>query len=314
MTVKQKVMGRSVEEALGVEHFDANETAMYQRALEYIKAEPFNVEYANFVGRTIVPVSSDVDPGAESVVYQSYNMIGEAKIVSHYADDLPLADLVASETNRRVVTLADAYHYSVFDMRKAIRSGMSLPEGRGMAARRALEQKLEKLIAFGSSAHNIPGLTAYPSVPVVSGGGTAWASATDAQILSDIRLLKNSITTGTQNIHRVTKLIVPNAIFEILSFKLISNTSMSILQWLRDPANFGLEVAPWEAFATAGGSSSTRIMAGQFERSIIRTEITEEITQEPAQWTNLAAKVPMHMRTTGVVANYPLAFAYMDGR
>lgn len=308
-----KLLTKSAEEAIGVEHFDANETAMFQRGLESIKAQAFDVLYAPFKGRSVAPVASDTDPYADAIVYQSYDMVGEAKIVSNYADDLPLADMIASESTRRLVTIADAYHYSLLDLGKMAR-GRPLPEGRAQAARRAIEQKLEKVIALGSSPHNIPGMTAYPSVPVVAGIGPAWTGATTTQILTDIRALVSSVTTGTQNVHTVNKMIVPNSVYEILSFKLIDNTSMSILTWLRDPANMGLTVESWEVFATAGVGSTTRIMVGQFDASICRTEIAQELKVEPGQADNLAVKFPMHLRTAGFVINYPLAFAYMDGR
>lgn len=294
---------------------DANETAMFGRQLESIKPATFDVLYAQFKGRTVAPVASDTDPYAESIVYQSYDMVGEGKIVSNYADDLPLADMVASESVRKLVTIGAAYHYSFLDVGRMAKQGRPLPEGRAMAARRAVEQKLEKVIALGSAPHNIPGMTAYPNVPVVSTALPAWASATTSQILADIRALVSSITTGTQNVHTPNKILVPNSVMEILRFKLIDNTSMSILEWIQNPSGpIGLMVEAWEQFATAGVSSATRIMAGQFDASICRTEIPQELVVEAGQPDNLVVKFPMHLRTAGFVINYPLAFAYMDAR
>lgn len=314
MTDQKKLLSNAAAEMVGVEHMDANETANMNRALEAVKAKSFDVLHIPFRTRTELPVASDVDPSAESIVYPSFDMVGEAAVVSNYADDLPLADAIQTEATRRVVTLGMSYQYTKQDLRRAAR-GMNLPARKAEAARRGIEQKLEKVIVSGSAPHNIPALSAYPGVPIVSTALPAWASATSAQVLADIAALTNAIVSTSGGIHRPNKMFVPEATYQTLKFLMIANTNQSILSWLMDPVNMmGIQVVPWNTFATAGASSATRVMLGQFTDDICRVEITQEIEVEAGQPKNLSVIFPMTLRTAGFVVNYPLAFAYMDAR
>lgn len=78
-------------------HFDSAEDAsvFFARELDYIKAETYDVLYPEFTANNLFPTSSEVDPGAQSVTFYSYDKSGFAKIIQNYATDLPVPTLRA---------------------------------------------------------------------------------------------------------------------------------------------------------------------------------------------------------------------------
>src|ERR1700751_3159591 len=101
-------------------HFDSNESMFLQRQLDYIKQQTYDIKYAELKSRKLIPVSSEVDPGAEKIFYRQYDQSGLAKIISNYADDLPDADVSGKEFSASVKTLGASYKYNVQEMRAAV--------------------------------------------------------------------------------------------------------------------------------------------------------------------------------------------------
>jgi hypothetical protein len=53
----------------GEDRLDANETAVLTQQLEYMRARTADVERPAFRARQFVPVTSEVDPGADTWAY-----------------------------------------------------------------------------------------------------------------------------------------------------------------------------------------------------------------------------------------------------
>ena len=68
---------------------DANESIFFARELEYVKSKAYDVKYPANNALALFPVSTEADAGADYISYESYDMIGMAKIIANYADDLP---------------------------------------------------------------------------------------------------------------------------------------------------------------------------------------------------------------------------------
>ena len=76
---------------------DASDASVFfARELDYVKSQSYDVEYPEFTALKLFPVSSEINPGAETVTYYSYDKTGMAKIISNYATDLPRADVKVS--------------------------------------------------------------------------------------------------------------------------------------------------------------------------------------------------------------------------
>jgi len=82
---------------------DAETASMFfTRELEHVKASSYDVVRAPLRAFELIPTDSTAGAGAESVVYEQYDMTGMAKIVADYADDLPRSDVKGKQFVARV--------------------------------------------------------------------------------------------------------------------------------------------------------------------------------------------------------------------
>src|ERR1700682_2890158 len=131
------------------QRFDAGQTAFFLRDLTDIYARTFDVKYPDLKARTILPVYTGVDPGAEGFVWRQFDRTGTAEVI-------------AAEEQSRIYSLGASYSYSIQDLRKAKMAGIPLETRKAFAARRAMEQAVEQIAFFGYQA--VPGAAATQSV------------------------------------------------------------------------------------------------------------------------------------------------------
>ena len=75
------------------ERFDAEAGLFLSRQLEFIRPQIFETKYADIKYPTILPVTSEAGPGAQTYTYRVMNATGEFKLIADAADDLPRADV-----------------------------------------------------------------------------------------------------------------------------------------------------------------------------------------------------------------------------
>ena len=103
---------------------DAEEASIFfARELDYVKSQSYDVEYPEFTALKCFPMSSEVDPGADTITYYSYDKVGLAKIISNYATDLPRADVKGKPTTAIIKSIGDSYGYSIQEMRASRMAG-----------------------------------------------------------------------------------------------------------------------------------------------------------------------------------------------
>ena len=105
---------------------DANESIFFARELDYVKSKAYDVKYPANNALALFPVSSEADAGADTISYESYDMVGMAKIISNYADDLPRADVKGTLNTVKVFSIGVSYGYSTKDIRRSRMAGKNL--------------------------------------------------------------------------------------------------------------------------------------------------------------------------------------------
>ncbi len=80
--------------------FDSAEDAsiFFARELDHVKSQSYDVEYPELTALNLFPISSEADPGAETITYYTYEKTGMAKIINNYSTDLPRADVNGKPT------------------------------------------------------------------------------------------------------------------------------------------------------------------------------------------------------------------------
>lgn len=300
---------------------DAAESMFFLRELEFIKAKTYDVKYAQYRARELIPVDGSPGPGADTVVFRSYDSRGVARIVNSYADDLPRADAFGVEHRSPIRMLAVSYGYNVKEIDAAFMAGKPLQERKALAARRAIEQELDSIAAAGDSANSLVGLLGIANalgytVPAGAGAGatTAWSTKTPLEILADMTGIAGYIVSQTKEVEVPDTLLLPTTQFQIIAGTPINSASTeTILSFFLRTNPYIKTVQSWPKCAGAGSASKDRMVAYRRDPDALQLVVNQEFTQLPPQAKGLEYEVPCILQTGGVICYYPLSVAYGDG-
>ncbi len=88
---------RPLNPPVRMDNLDASENAFFGQALEIVKAQTYDRKLPQFKARQFIPLDPTIDRAAESMIVRSYDMVGSARLLASYADDLPRADVKSTE-------------------------------------------------------------------------------------------------------------------------------------------------------------------------------------------------------------------------
>ena len=150
------------------------------RQLEQVLPKLYEKRYASLWADEglYLPATGDLEMGADTLVEETVNQIGEAAILADGANDIPVADALINEDRFKAVVIATHFSYSIIELNKAEKAGRSLRDIKVKAADRAMRQRTHKLAVFGSAKHGMTGFFNDANVPVVSSSYDADNNAT----------------------------------------------------------------------------------------------------------------------------------------
>lgn len=320
MTVEYDVMHST--------RLDANESAFFLRNLETIKAKTYDIIYPELKALEWIPVSAEAGPGAETITYQSFDMLGMAKVIANYSDDLPRADIKGQEFHVSVRSLGASYGYNVQEIRAANFAGRNLEQRKANAARFSIEQKLNKIGWTGDTDSGLQGLVNNPNVTRIaspnngSGSSTLWSSKTAANILADLNTIADTIFTSTNGVEQPNTMLMPLSQYTLIATTRVDSvTPLTIMQFFLMNSPFIKHIEPiWEMQGAGIGIQSPSIAAGgdcviayDYNPDKLTFEVPIAFEQFAAQEEGLEFLIPCHARTAGVIVYYPLSIAIMEG-
>lgn len=312
----------------GSMRFDSAEQAsvFFARELDQVKSKTYDKVYPELSALANFPITSEVNEGAETVTYYSYDITGMADIINNYATDLPRVDVKGESHTAHIKSIGDSYGYNVQEMRASRMAGKSLDARKGAAARRASDYMVNKIAWAGDEKHNLVGILSEGNdipiytLSVVDVGGvkyTDWAHKTADQILEDINGMQKFIDKITMGIEKPDTLALPSYIFMDLSTRRIPDTETTILSFIKDHApylkNFE-SCAELQDTATDINTSGKNI-AFMYTKDPEKfsLEIPLPFYQYPLQVTKLETEVPCEQRTAGLLIYYPLSMLLAKG-
>jgi hypothetical protein len=150
-------------------------------------------------------------------VYHQFDSVGMMKIIASYADDLPRADVIGKEFISPVRSLGGSYGWNLQEIRSAMKANRPLTSMKAEAARRAYEQKVNRLAWFARPDDGVNGgLTGFLYNPNVTSGSVTTGSwitnnVSADLIIADVNNVINGISTLTKGVENPnTVLISPN--------------------------------------------------------------------------------------------------------
>lgn len=295
---------------------DADETNMLALQLEQLRTRVYEDVHTPLKARQFLPVSSEIDTGAETFSYEETDYYGEAKLITNYADDPPMVETDGQKITHKINPYGNGYHYSIQDIRAAAFAGKPLPARKAIAARRLWERKLDDVAALGDPNAGIPsGALNNSSVGIEAlAAAGAWSTKTAQQILDDMNALVDGfVTTSAENFMPDTMLL------PLAQYLLVSKTRFSVDNpetvleaFLR--ANPMIQmVEPWDKLAGAGAASTDRAMVYMRDPMVLELVVPQEFEVLPPQPANYGFKVLCHGRTGGCPVYMPLGVRYQDG-
>lgn len=303
---------------------DANETFFFARELEYIKSKSYDIEFPEMKAFKHIPISTEAGEGAQSITYAQFEETGMARVIESYADDLPRADIKGKEFTTPVKSIGVSYGYSVQEIRAAIYVGRSLTQRQANAARRANDQKINRLAWFGDDTYRILGLINNTNIPANAvpadgtGGTTQWVNKTPDQILRDLNQITNSIVALTKGVEMPNTVLLPVEQYTLIASTPRSSVSdTTILEYFIQNNPF-ITTVDWVPELAGAGPVVDDVATDIFiaydkNPDKLTMEIPMPFTQYPPQERGLEFVVPCESRYGGIIVYYPLSLTIGEG-
>jgi len=300
-------------------NLDANESIFFLEELEHVKSRSYDVKYPELLARRLFPLSQEVDSGAETIAYETYDHVGAAKIIHSYANDLPALEVSGKKTVRQVYSEGISFGYSLQDIRNAQMAGKSLTNRKANGCRRQMLSLENKLAFHGDSTTDIPGFIGSANInavtiPVGAAATTPWDTKTADEILNDVTLMVTAIVDGSNGVESPNTLLLPIEQYTLISTKPRSTTSdTTILEFMLKSNAWISEVIPVYELKGAGASGKDTMMLYDRNPEKLTLEVPQDVEFLKPQEKALYYEVPVHARTAGVIIYYPKSIAQGDG-
>lgn len=311
-------------------NFDDAEAAsvFFARELDFVKSQSYDVEYPEFTALSLFPMSSEVDPGAETVTYYSYDKTGLAKIISNYATDLPRADVKGKPTTAIIKSLGDSYGYSIQEMRASRMAGKSLDTRKAESARYQIDYLNNKIAWNGDAETGLKGVLStdndVPLYTVANGakGTTSWADKTEDEILADITGMLKQMATVTKKVEKPDTLTLSSDAYIEIQNKRIEGTATTVLKYIQDNIpdikqivscpELDADSVETNPYAAASDGKAVALLFKNDSRKL-SIENPLPFMQYPIQTQGLEVVVPCEARTAGAMIYYPMSLLIAVG-
>ncbi len=311
----------------GGENLDADEGIFLARELLFEKAGEIDRVYPDLKARQVIPIASDIDEGADSYKYTTYDRRGQSKIVTDYDTKLPTFDVVAGEVFAKLVTHAGAFRYSIQELARAARARKPLLERKRAAANWGIRKTENTLLFLGSAADNIGGFLngdganggvdlGVPTITLESDSSDndkRFNKKTPKQIVRDLAALISGVRTQSKRTEEPNTILLPETVYGYINSTPFGvDSERTILSWflLNNP---GVEIGWLLELETAGDGVDTRAIVYRRDPSKVAGQVVIPYRELPPQPDNLHFKVPCYAKGGGTDWLYPLSGAYADG-
>lgn len=312
---KEAIIKSLIEEA----RTDAKYSAFLSQQLEQVEAEVYRIEYPELKFRQLIPVDNGYNPGVETISFYEYDIFGQAKFISNYAQDLPTANIRGEKFSSNVESIGSSYYYSTQDLRAAAMARLPLSSELGQAAMKFIERKMDHAAALGQSELGMIGFANHPNVPVDTAsdngsGSTHWEDKTADQILFDLHQLALAVWEETFELHTPNTIVMPTSLYGLIATKRIGvETGNTVLKMFLGMNEWVKNVYSWNRLETAGADGGPRVIAYDRDPKVAKVAIPMEAVQYEPERKSLTYSVPMEARFGGTLIRTPLAMRYLDG-
>jgi hypothetical protein len=224
-----------------------------------------------------------------------------------------------------IKTVGSSYGYDLDEIAAAAQAGMPLDAARASACRRAVETKLDDLLASGSTKHNIEGLInptdaqSYTLVTKAKDGSKLWGTvgapnATPDEITQDLMGVAAARVEATKGVFTRYTIALPIAQYNLASqMRMGLGAETTPLKFALANSPFIEAIVPWYKMTGAGSGGLNRMICYARNPEVLAGIVPRRFTPQPPQPRNLAYVVNCTAKCGGIVLRYGAAFAKADG-
>jgi hypothetical protein len=294
--------------------FRMDEAGLFlERQLEFIRPQVFEVTYADIKYPTLLPVTSEAGPGAQTFTYRIMDSTGEFKLIADAADDLPRADISQIERTINIRSFGGSFGYTVQELRAAQMATIALEQRRATAVRRAYEEKVESVAMFGESSVGLVGFFNNPTVDVVA--ADKWFdTATAAEMLELLNYGVSAIINASKMKEQPDTILLAYEDYNKISTTRNSDSSdVTVLEYFLRTNPYIRNVEPINQL-DAGNSvlNTNRMVVYKRAPEKVQLHIPQPLELFPPQQRGLEFIVPAHARVGGVALYYPKSVIYVQ--
>ena len=300
-------------------HLDAAEKVFFDDQLALIKSRTYDVQYKALKALTLLPVSTEQDPGAEHIAWRSFDKVGVAKLVADYANDYPRVDIGGEEHISPIKEIGASYGYSIKEIRRAQKAGVSLDAKKAEACRRAIDEKQDSIAWKGDAKGKLPGFFNHPGITEYvaadgAKGSKTWASKTDDEIVADFAGIITAAPESTNGIEQPDTVILPLSLYNKLqNTPYGSSKSKTIMSFIRESYPQITRIDWVQDLMSAGANGTTRVMAYARDPLKVEVQIPQRFEQMPPQLTGKVYDIICSQSTGGTIVYYPQSVVFCDG-
>lgn len=301
-----------------------------QSALGFVVAQTSIIEptvyqtvYPDIQYRGIVPVDTSGSEFATSVTYYSADQYGKADWINGNADDIPKAGTTRAKFETPVHTAGIGYGWGWEEIGRARMLGINLPNEDAMAARRAAEEMVDRVVFQGDASKGFTGLFNAAGVTPVSATNGDWLNpaTTPDEILADLNQGLMNVWNGTANTSMADVVLLPFAQYAKIATTPRSSTSdMTILEYFLRSNIYTLQtgrqitVRAIRGLETAGAGGVARAIYYRNDPAVLKLHMPQPHRFLPV-WQSgpLRWDVPGVMRLGGLDVRLPKNVVIQDG-
>lgn len=193
------------DDAAAVAAYLASQTTIIQR-------EANEAEFPEIVYPELVPVITTGPEFAQSITYISTKHAGQAEWIDGNADDVPMADAKLQMDIKPVYTAGIGYGYGYAELQTAMLTSFDLTAERAIAAKRASEEMIDRVVMAGDSRRGLQGLgtlSLWTTSGITLDDWTVNGTTNDDIMVAINKLLMASVGNGSTPVAD-TLLIPPN--------------------------------------------------------------------------------------------------------
>jgi len=294
--------------------------------LEFVQNELVKQDFPErlIANGSLLPVSSELPPGAETYSYKILTAFGSAKILATGAEDLPEVGADIEKRTGFIRTLANQFTITDDEIEYAQYAGVNISSDMAMIAADTMMAELDSLGYLGDTANNLLGLLDHPNVPSSTAlndgtaGATTFASKSADKIYRDLTSFVSSARANSKLTSAFDTMLMPYEQFDLIAQTIFpSGTDETILStFLKNQRVYpgGIQQVipvPFLDGRGVGGGDLAILLTRNPAK--IKFHIPRDFYMLPEERRGLKYTVPCKLRTGGVQLTKVLSMAYLQG-